>query len=887
MYENKKSFPIFNSTKYVNYCGNVNQTLVINNSSIATHVGSMENSCQVCSSFLEPFSLLSLSLSLARRLLPPHRIKAESYIPLLKWEDYIPFIDNWTPQEQTCEAISASVNSLTTRYPFATRNCDCDRTYMSEPSAPFTIRVEDASSFDPEEVQLVSERKVEFMEEAPMGLHAESLSVLCSSGQLRKHGRWGNPKMRHVCLNVLGNLHWDEIQMDPHSTNPSSRYVRLKDCVEVISGKHTNVFKRSVSESALNSRCFSLRLKNRSLDLEASSSQERKQWVDALKEAVALIQRGVVNIFTGALDSTLAGLEYNWEKFLHIGGYLRKYGRLGEPKRKWVNAHEGVLYWSEHGATSITPLLQGTSRVHLSNVIRVSIGKTTKVFQRACAEFAPASCCFSLVLPDRTVDLQADSDIACSKWVECLREAIANFQAEKEETRRLFSRGLGFLPKPSDDKVKTLVRIRTRRGQSPFTMNESESPLPVINQATSASSLDEEKRPDTTSRSESGPLTLSRSASASSGVRTPSNSVSVSSVSSDDLAVGREGADEGEGATITFFNPGRSLDRSGSGSSSGGSSSSRTSSRKKPERGTKELEQAMKCASIGNMRLAVSLMADAANQGNAEAAFNLAQILELGRGVRLNMKKALTLYRRAAARGHVLAMVNLAAIYHSGRNEVPKDREMAAELYRQAAEAGDGNAQYNLAVCLLNGDGVTVNEAEAVKWLTLATGHGILKAYTKLAMCLFSGTGAPVNRARASQLLMHASTHGDPHAQYNLGLEYLQGKVLDRDMSAAYTYFCRAAESGHPRAQFELARCLENGTGTERNPHQAKLWYRRAASKGITSGASDKVQPGLLSVTSGEGSTEAGSRSGRGHSRKRSNSFGNLFRMNSQERVTH
>ena len=90
------------------------------------------------------------------------------------------------------------------------------------------------------------------------------------------------------------------------------------------------------------------------------------------------------------------------------------------------------------------------------------------------------------------------------------------------------------------------------------------------------------------------------------------------------------------------------------------------------------------------------------------------------------------------------------------------------EAIRQAAEKGDAEAQFNLATMYTNGEGVTKDDAEAVRWFRRAAEQG------------------------------HAA------AQYNLGVSYANGEGVTKDDAEAIRWYRLAAEQGHAAAQYNL-----------------------------------------------------------------------------------
>jgi TPR repeat protein len=81
-----------------------------------------------------------------------------------------------------------------------------------------------------------------------------------------------------------------------------------------------------------------------------------------------------------------------------------------------------------------------------------------------------------------------------------------------------------------------------------------------------------------------------------------------------------------------------------------------------------------------------------ADQGDAEAQYNLGVMYDDGKGVPRNDAKAFEWYTKAAEQGHADSQYNLGVIYTIGRG-VPKNYAKIFELYTKAAEQGHVNAK--------------------------------------------------------------------------------------------------------------------------------------------------------------------------------------------------
>ncbi len=100
-----------------------------------------------------------------------------------------------------------------------------------------------------------------------------------------------------------------------------------------------------------------------------------------------------------------------------------------------------------------------------------------------------------------------------------------------------------------------------------------------------------------------------------------------------------------------------------------------------------ELITAMTAYEQGNYKVALEQFTQLANQGNAEAQYNLAFMYFGGEGVTQDDTKAAYWFEQAAKSAHPAAQDTLAYLYLHGRG-VDADRTQAYAWYRVAAENG-------------------------------------------------------------------------------------------------------------------------------------------------------------------------------------------------------
>jgi len=129
----------------------------------------------------------------------------------------------------------------------------------------------------------------------------------------------------------------------------------------------------------------------------------------------------------------------------------------------------------------------------------------------------------------------------------------------------------------------------------------------------------------------------------------------------------------------------------------------------------------------GNFARAVAEWRPLADQGDADAQFNLGQAYKLGRGVPTDMRIAQSWYEKAANQGHGQSQAILGLIkFQNG------DRAGAMPWLRKGADAGDARAQYVLGTAMFNGDLVSRDWPRAYALMTRAAAQGLPQATANL-----------------------------------------------------------------------------------------------------------------------------------------------------------
>ncbi len=282
-----------------------------------------------------------------------------------------------------------------------------------------------------------------------------------------------------------------------------------------------------------------------------------------------------------------------------------------------------------------------------------------------------------------------------------------------------------------------------------------------------------------------------------------------------------------------------------------------------------------------NPELAVYWFRRAAEQGSAEAAYNLGVCLEHGWGVEQSRIRALEMYAKAAGAGRPEAELRRALLlFHGVPAEtlssgplpaVEADRQEALTTLRRLARSGFAPARQELAKLLLGipelrgefGAEIRTNleelaalpDAEAETLLLLAdclregiggtsdfermtlllgraAALGNPEAKARYAEALEYGLGCSPDRAKAFQLIREAADAGNPRAQVRFGDACLSGEFVPHDPVAAFGWFEKAAAQDYAPAYFKLGNAYDRGIGVPEDPVRAFEEYGKAARMG-------------------------------------------------------
>ena len=129
----------------------------------------------------------------------------------------------------------------------------------------------------------------------------------------------------------------------------------------------------------------------------------------------------------------------------------------------------------------------------------------------------------------------------------------------------------------------------------------------------------------------------------------------------------------------------------------------------------------------------------------------------------------------------ILSLVCLSAFAEITPEQFKKTKELA--------EKGDAIAQYNLGVCYRDGNGVSKDSVEAVKWFRKAADQGDAEAQNNLGDCYYDGEGVLKDPVEAVKWYKKSAEQGNDGAQFSLGICYAEGEGVMKDLIEAYAYY--------------------------------------------------------------------------------------------------
>lgn len=242
---------------------------------------------------------------------------------------------------------------------------------------------------------------------------------------------------------------------------------------------------------------------------------------------------------------------------------------------------------------------------------------------------------------------------------------------------------------------------------------------------------------------------------------------------------------------------------------------------------------------------AVELFTFVANQGNAEAQFELGRCYWTGDGVTQNWYETIKWIKKSAEQNNPKALLLLGRLYedanerdinrdylrnHYGINEPSIE---AFKLYHEAVSKGNSTAMYDIASCYERGVGVERNSEEAVKWYKMYS-EKEPNGLEAVGRCYRDGIGVEKDIVEAIKWWRKAVDNGCLGAATDIGICYYNGNGVIKNYNEAFMWFRKAVEPYDDgckwsEAPFYIGECYYSGKGVEKNVSEAIKWWKIAA----------------------------------------------------------
>mmetsp|Transcript_15176 Transcript_15176/g.22975 ORF Transcript_15176/g.22975 Transcript_15176/m.22975 type:complete len:1531 (-) Transcript_15176:63-4655(-) len=216
---------------------------------------------------------------------------------------------------------------------------------------------------------------------------------------------------------------------------------------------------------------------------------------------------------------------------------------------------------------------------------------------------------------------------------------------------------------------------------------------------------------------------------------------------------------------------------------------------------------------------------------NPKARTEKGRCYRLGLGVMKDSSKMIENFRKAADMMYPDARCELAWCFAKGEG-IPKEPEIAFNIFSELSVQHHGGALCGLGYCHQKGLGIERDEIKAVKLYEESASKGYANAYTRLAKCFLAGK----DENKAFLLFQEAATRGDRVGKYFLAKCYLDGLGVMRDPKKAAELFQEAANLGDSESLVRLGRCYVKGEGVDRDLERAVALYTQATDLDVTPG---------------------------------------------------
>lgn len=207
-----------------------------------------------------------------------------------------------------------------------------------------------------------------------------------------------------------------------------------------------------------------------------------------------------------------------------------------------------------------------------------------------------------------------------------------------------------------------------------------------------------------------------------------------------------------------------------------------------------------------NYTAAYQLLSKLADEGNAQAIYNLGYLTQTGQGTTQDVKKAIQLYQQAARKNYPVASYVLGKNYAEGSLGLKKDMNKAKEYLEKASQQKFDEATIELATILLTESNIESHK-RALSLLSplVAKGHPQAQ-YTKALYDISVGMQRKDPKIIQQGLgsIQTLAKEGFVPAVMGIANMLVAGNIIEQDLPEARRLFTELAKNNIPNAQKSL-----------------------------------------------------------------------------------
>lgn len=179
--------------------------------------------------------------------------------------------------------------------------------------------------------------------------------------------------------------------------------------------------------------------------------------------------------------------------------------------------------------------------------------------------------------------------------------------------------------------------------------------------------------------------------------------------------------------------------------------------------------------------------------------------------------------KHKAEAGDTAAMHKLSRMLCDG-DGISADVDEAVRWLRRAADQGHADSQYDLGTHLMKGEGIAPDPKEAYAWFMKAAAQGHAWGERAVGISLIEGKGVKQQVEEGRQWILKAAEHGQPNAQNDVGKWHLEQTPDAARDAIAVRWFRKSAEQLDTQGILSLAHCYQLGRGVAKDPIEAFAW---------------------------------------------------------------